>query len=523
MASRVTGYNLRAWPDAGVAEQANTQVPVVLTRDLSPCILNLLRDTDSAMALYSNVVASRPPSPRKETRKDALMAQNAENKHIESGMSIESSAEPNNISSSEEGQPEFDDESLWTTVKRRRAQSHSPLKKTQIFTKRNRDNQGKLTLEQVQAVNIATTRMTKQQKEMLLCRQNKIPVKQDSSASSRGEGLSRPKGKGIDPKEWGNLNINQDSLDIEAQAAALESIMHQKKREEKISRRIPHPQLPVEFCPAAQIAANSYLGNALKNIGHTSNRTHLREDESPSSDLSSGSEDDTSSDESSGLGAQSTANHRWKHNWHRRNLRRRKKSSSSTGSGTLIKPIAPKEYDGQADACSYHRFIRESEAYLWDGKVKGRRQIFLLSYYLTGKAYDFYTQKVASNEGYWTLRQFYDELFNYCFPVDYRTQLQKNLARCHQNEKKYSGIYSRIAWAIQYDWGHIRMRSRPKILEWFLPDYTKRTLEGQPQPWNIVLGKGGSSGRSYWNFWKCCWKVQPSSQLFCARGLGSSA
>ena len=73
------------------------------------------------MALYSNVVASRPPSPRKETRKDALMAQNAENECNESGVSVESSREPNLISSSEEGLPKFDNELLWTTVKCRRA------------------------------------------------------------------------------------------------------------------------------------------------------------------------------------------------------------------------------------------------------------------------------------------------------------------------------------------------------------------------------------------------------------------
>ena len=55
-------------------------------------------------------------------------------------------------------------------------------------------------------------------------------------------------------------------------------------------------------------------------------------------------------------------------------------------------------------------------------------RVFLLSYYLTGRVYDFYTQKVLSNEEEWTLQRFYDELFNYCFPVDYRMQLQKNLA-----------------------------------------------------------------------------------------------
>ena len=62
----------------------------------------------------------------------------------------------------------------------------------------------------------------------------------------------------------------------------------------------------------------------------------------------------------------------------------------------------------------------------------------MLSYHLIGKAYDFYTQKVSSNEEDWTLREFYDELFNYCFPVDYRMQLRKELARCHQKDKSVS-------------------------------------------------------------------------------------
>ena len=125
-------------------------------------------------------------------------------------------------------------------------------------------------------------------------------------------------------------------------------------------------------------------------------------------------------------------------NRHGRNKHRRRRSSSSSGTKPLIKPIAPKDYDGQADPRAYHRFVRESEAYLRDGRVKGRRQVFLLSYYLTGKAYDFYTQRVSSNEDEWTLRQFYDELFNFCFPIDYRMQLRKNLARCHQNDKSVS-------------------------------------------------------------------------------------
>ena len=60
--------------------------------------------------------------------------------------------------------------------------------------------------------------------------------------------------------------------------------------------------------------------------------------------------------------------------------------------------------------------------------------MFLLSYYLSGKAYDFYTQKVAIEEDKWSLRKFYSELFDYCFPVDFRMQMRRALARCHQNE-----------------------------------------------------------------------------------------
>ena len=117
----------------------------------------------------------------------------------------------------------------------------------------------------------------------------------------------------------------------------------------------------------------------------------------------------------------------------RNGCRKRRHSNSSTK--IVIKPNAPKEYNGSADAQTYHRFVRESDVYLQDGKVKGRRRIFLLSHYFTDKAYDFYMQKLANNEAQQSLSQFYNELFNYCFPVDYRMQVRKSLARCHQNDK----------------------------------------------------------------------------------------
>ena len=54
-------------------------------------------------------------------------------------------------------------------------------------------------------------------------------MQQDSSLSSGEEGPSKPKGKGIDLREWGGVNISRDSLNLEAQAAALELFAHQCK------------------------------------------------------------------------------------------------------------------------------------------------------------------------------------------------------------------------------------------------------------------------------------------------------
>ena len=59
---------------------------------------------------------------------------------------------------------------------------------------------------------------------------------------SQGEGPSRPKGKMIDPREWGNLNLSQESLDIEAQAAALDSYKNQPRTTREYSKEGHDPR-----------------------------------------------------------------------------------------------------------------------------------------------------------------------------------------------------------------------------------------------------------------------------------------
>ena len=104
----------------------------------------------------------------------------------------------------------------------------------------------------------------------------------------------------------------------------------------------------------------------------------------------------------------------------------------------MLKLILPVECDGAADTHAYHQFITERTNCVTSGKVSKNQHAFVLSYYLKGKAYDFYTQSVSLNPHEWTLKEFFVQLFNYCFHSDYRSELREKLRKCFQNNKNVS-------------------------------------------------------------------------------------
>jgi hypothetical protein len=63
----------------------------------------------------------------------------------------------------------------------------------------------------------------------------------------------------------------------------------------------------------------------------------------------------------------------------------------------------------------------------------------MLSYHLKGKAYDFYTQEIVTKGAYsWSLEDFFNAMFNYCFPIDYRERQQERLWKAFQNGRSVS-------------------------------------------------------------------------------------
>ncbi len=293
-----------------------------------------------------------------------------------------------------------------------------------------------------------------------------IPPRPRSPSPDKEEGPSN-KGKNIDPLNWGNINLSERERNVAEQQALLESFtaLGRKARPPVIlpydyeplpARKqapVAIPMLPAESqpwrgvsygtmpdyprpirrdesLPVNQIPGDSYLGRSLQKLDRLKILKARQDDDPSSSDSSSSS---SSSDDDSDDLASPTVKHS-----NKSKKSKRRKSSRPRKQKTTLKPLVPKEYDGTPDARAYYRFLTEGTAYVTDGKVDPDRQVFILSYYLTGKAYDYYTQKVALNNDEWSLSDFFEGLFNYCFPVNFRSEQRKKLKKTFQNEKTVS-------------------------------------------------------------------------------------
>jgi hypothetical protein len=177
-------------------------------------------------------------------------------------------------------------------------------------------------------------------------------------------------------------------------------------------RRTPQAMEPVR-----QVAPKSYIGQALGRLGRDAD-----------GDDSWGSPSDSSSDSSSTSSSSSESERARR----KRKSRAKKRSKSRK---TTLKPIAPTVYDGAVDSRAFHRFITEGTAYVKDGRVASRKRVFVLSHYLKGKAHEFYIREISGDPYRWRLREFFTEMFNYCFPINFRTKQREKLKRCFQNDK----------------------------------------------------------------------------------------
>ncbi|KAF5328575.1 hypothetical protein D9619_011451 [Psilocybe cf. subviscida] len=352
-----TRYNLRARPAPEGAEPASPKTP---TPPLTPGAPS----PDAPRRSYSEVAASRPPTPTFGSRVEAAPVGGSVISTNEETINIKKNLFYDNVTStsSESGSPERDYEDMpgqfWQEVKGKKAKRAARKEQGKIvhisakLDKAIREAEKALTPEQMQTILrrnqkvmpreestpapiITKLRAVKEQAPVSVAKPraeiNSVPeVIPQSDNESRGEGPSnrKDKGKGVDPREWGNLSENGEDIDIEAQRRALHEYNHSHRMVNPatsagISRatgqsvsalfpsRVPaatgHKNTrPAESQPLTQIDPKSYLGVTLKKVSRKKNGSAKRKRKvsSPSSSSSSslsdenndGSEPDKTSD-----------------------------------------------------------------------------------------------------------------------------------------------------------------------------------------------------------------------------------
>ena len=198
----------------------------------------IVAEESEAVRSYSDVAASRPPSPNVQ-RIEEVDTTPAMPGGTNFADKLEAKverlfAEPSPQSESEV-LPDDEDDSPWHTVTRRRGRSLGSLERTPINGKMpsapvkpvkrpvvGLDNNQRATID------AAKENLTKAQRDIFSKRMKAhISANLDSDDEhSVGKGPSKDKGKGCDPKEWGNLD---EEIDVEEQKAALASFAIAKK------------------------------------------------------------------------------------------------------------------------------------------------------------------------------------------------------------------------------------------------------------------------------------------------------
>ncbi|KAJ3886641.1 hypothetical protein GG344DRAFT_69499 [Lentinula edodes] len=293
-----------------------------------------------------------------------------------------------------------------------------------------------------------------------------------SDNSWNKEGPFKDKGNGMDPMNWGatssqsepDTDINQHGAIENSRAvrdnAQQRQIQSPKKKSSKKPEWAKLHKVPEAFANQVEPHARDIVGqrprkfHAIKRVASPSSslttpnltkgkkqaveqQSKCRREPSESSSSSSGSESSSSSPESDSESSFETRHNHGHRGRQRRSLKKKSKKM-------ILKPDPPEPYDGSIDINAYIKFVTEGTAYVRDGHVPRNRRVLKLSKYLKSKAYQFYLTTVANSPFDWRLKEFFVELYNYCFPATYRIDQRRKLERATQGNKSVRDYLAQI-------------------------------------------------------------------------------
>lgn len=147
-----------------------------------------------------------------------------------------------------------------------------------------------------------------------------------------------------------------------------------------------------------------------------------------------------------------------------------------------LKPVPPESYNGDAQYNTFLRFISSSREYLEDGAVPASRQTRVISRFLTGRAYTFYLHNTALRDDDWPLDTFVQALYDFVFPIDEVTRLRKRFDRLRLGDRTVREFSDEILATASM----IGLLPADQRL-------VQRLWDGVPSEWRLDLFKEGLS------------------------------
>ncbi|KAJ3974951.1 hypothetical protein EV361DRAFT_865776 [Lentinula raphanica] len=337
-------------------------------------------------------------------------------------------------------------------------------------------NKISLSPEQELTVKMAEANLNDNERERIARRHNSVRILAEDE-ESREEGPSTGKGKGIDPRNWGNVRLDDEEMNPGLQAQILASLENvQKQNENSRERRSQMHEMFEEFQAwqhqeterfeakmKAQLEAFKREMSTIRVKSEEVEPDILKEIPVPKGDPSVEQRKVTPMNENgrrlpgrpSALIAPSSHvgklfNQMKTTEYHSESDKENdpylEEKMEWRAKGMKIKPLKPTEiFDGTANLRSFQRNMREIIAYLEDSRVPDYRQVEVASRFLKGKAYTFFERICGENASEWTLKKFYEKLYDFAFPIDFRTEQRRKLVSLQQKNRRvcdHIGIFN---------------------------------------------------------------------------------
>ncbi|KAG2756542.1 hypothetical protein P692DRAFT_20714658, partial [Suillus brevipes Sb2] len=110
---------------------------------------------------------------------------------------------------------------------------------------------------------------------------------------------------------------------------------------------------------------------------------------------------------------------------------------------SFIKNEPPFTYNGEANATTFKKWVREVREWKDRARLTTYQSLRMLGKYLGGPAYRFFERDVLDLQKDYSLTEFFEQLFDYVFPPDFRMLQRQKFLECRQEGRQTVRDYLR--------------------------------------------------------------------------------